>query len=80
MPPSRRMDMMIVDLLFTVEEAAALSNTICGDETAAYSLQERGLLTVESVEDRNGERLAFFSLTPRGEEYVNRYFVVRTDE
>jgi len=66
----------IPDASLTPAARATLSNTICGDVAAARALERLGLLEIDRIEKRRGERLAFFHLTEAGEDHVRRHYVV----
>ena len=60
-------------------QRATISNTICGDAESARELEAMGLLRITSIEPSLRGTIAFFHLTPSGEEFVNTHFVIRTE-
>jgi hypothetical protein len=57
-------------------QRATLSNTICGDAQAARALEEMGLLTIQRIEPRGNNMIAFFDLTEAGDAFVDCHYVV----
>jgi hypothetical protein len=64
----------------TRAQCAAISNTICGDADSARELEAMGLLRITSIKPGSRGLLAFFDLTPSGDEFVETHFVIRMDE
>lgn len=67
---------MIQETSSTPGQRAALSNTICGDPSAARELERMGLIRNVRVEERLGGPVAFFDLTDAGDTFVQRHYVV----
>jgi len=64
----------------THAQCVTISNTICGDADAARELEVMGLVRITKIEQGTRGPLAFFDLTPSGEEFVETHFVIRMAE
>jgi hypothetical protein len=71
---------MILLSSLTPTQRATISNTICGDAASARELEDMGLLRILRVEPGPRGRIAYFDLTPIGDEFVNLHFVIPTED
>jgi hypothetical protein len=71
-----KVSIMITEPDLTPLQRATLSNSICGDAGPARELERLGLVMIRRYSQYAGRPIAFFDLTPAGEAYVNKHFVV----